>query len=170
LRTAGELADGTLPIFYSPEQPDLVTGPVLAGRKKTGRGHTMDGFDAAPSVRIMLGSDVQACLDAIRPALALNIGGMGPRGKNFYNDAAVRLGFEAAAKTIQDLYLDGKKDEAVAAVPDRLVDEISLCGPAERIRDRLAAWMDVAKAGHIGTMVLKGATVDAMRLVAEIVL
>ena len=77
---------------------------------------------------------------------------------------------KAAAKTIQDLYLDGKKNDAAAAVPDKLVDEISLCGPAERIKDRLAAWQDVAKRGDLGTMVLKGASLDAMRVVAEAVL
>jgi alkanesulfonate monooxygenase SsuD/methylene tetrahydromethanopterin reductase-like flavin-dependent oxidoreductase (luciferase family) len=95
---------------------------------------------------------------------------MGARSKNYYNDVAVKLGFEAEAKTIQDLFLDGKKTEAAAAVPDRLVDEISLCGPAERIRDRLAAWQDASRAGHIGTMVLTGASVDVMRVVAETVL
>jgi hypothetical protein len=80
------------------------------------------------------------------------------------------LGYESAAKTSQDLYLDGKKTEAAASVPDKLVDEISLCGPAERIKDRLAAWQAVAKGGELGTMVLKGASVDAMRVIAETVL
>src|SRR6185437_1731964 len=170
LRPAGEVADGVLPIFYSPEQPGIVTDPILEGRKKAGRPVTMDGFDVAPYVRAKLGPDVQACRDAIRPELALYIGGMGARSKNYYNDVAIKLGFEGAAKTVQDLYLDGKKNEAAAAIPDKLVDEISLCGPAERIKDRLAAWKDVAKAGHLGTMVLKGAKVDVMRVVAEAVL
>ena len=85
-----------------------------------------------------MGPDVAACRDAIRPELALYIGGMGARSKNFYNDMVSKMGFEGEAKTIQDLYLDGKKNEAAAAVPDALIDAISLCGPAERIRDRLA--------------------------------
>jgi F420-dependent oxidoreductase-like protein len=170
LRMAGEVADGTLPIFYSPEQPDIVTAPILAGRKKAGRGTSMAGFDVAPYVRAKMGPDVQACRDAIRPGLALYIGGMGARSKNYYNDVAVKLGFEGEAKTIQDLFLDGKKTEAAAAVPDKLVDEISLCGPAERIKDRLAVWKDAAKAGHIGTMVLTGASAEVMRIVAETVL
>jgi len=170
LRTAGEVADGTLPIFYSPDQPNIVTEPILAGRTKAGRGATLAGFDVAPYVRAKLGPDVQACRDAIRPELALYIGGMGARSKNYYNDVAIKLGFEGEARTIQDLYLDGKKNEAAAAVPDRLVDEISLCGPAERIKDRLAAWKDVSEAGHIGTMVLKGVSVEVMRVVAEAVL
>lgn len=170
LRTAGEAADGTLPIFYSPEQPDIVTAPVREGRRKAGRPDTMAGFDVAPYVRVKLGDDVQSCRDAIRPELALYIGGMGARAKNFYNDVAIKLGYEGAAKTIQDLYLNGKKTEAAAQVPDALVDEISLCGPADRIKDRLAAWKDCAARGHLGTMVLKGASVEAMRVVAEAVL
>ena len=130
----------------------------------------MASFDVAPYVRAKLGPDVQACRDAIRPELALYIGGMGARAKNYYNDVAIKLGFAGEAKTIQDLYLDGKKSEAAAAVSDKLVDEISLCGPAERIKDRLAAWKACFHSGHIGTMVLKGASVEVMRVVAEAVL
>jgi F420-dependent oxidoreductase-like protein len=170
LRNAGEVADGVLPIFYSPEQPDIVSAPVLEGMKKAGRPATLEKFDVAPYVRAKMGPDVAACRDAIRPELALYIGGMGARAKNYYNDVAIKLGYEGEAKTIQNLYLDGKKAEAAAAVPDRLIDEISLVGPAERIKDRLAAWKDVAKAGDLRTMVLKGASVDVMRVVAEAVL
>jgi len=170
LRTAGEVADGVLPIFYSPERPGIVTDPVLEGMRKAGRTPSLEAFDVAPYVRMKMGPDVQACRDAIRPELALYIGGMGARTKNFYNDVAIKLGYEGAAKAIQDLYLDGKKAEAAAAVPDRLVDEISLVGPAEMIRDRLAAWKQVARDRHVGTMVLKGASIDVMRVVAEAVL
>jgi len=168
LRMAGEVADGNLPIFFSPDAPDVVTGPTLEGRKKSGK--TMEGFDSAPFVRAKLGPDVAACRDAIRPELALYIGGMGARSKNFYNDMVSQMGFEGQARTIQDLYLDGKKNEAAAAVPDALIDAISLCGPAERIKDRLEAWKDASKAGHVGTMVLKGSSVDVLRVVAEAVL
>ncbi|HET8996256.1 MAG TPA: LLM class F420-dependent oxidoreductase, partial [Acetobacteraceae bacterium] len=170
LRTAGECADGVLPIFYSPEQPNVVSDPILEGKKKAGRPVTISDFDVAPYVRVKLGADVAACRDAIRPELALYIGGMGARAKNYYNDVAIKLGYEAEAKTIQDLYLDGKKTDAAAAVPDRLVDEISLVGPAERIKDRLQAWKEAARSGHLGTMVLKGASIEAMRVVAEAVL
>ena len=96
LRTAGEVADGNLPIFFSPDAPDVVTGPTLEGRKKAGK--TMEGFDTAPFVRAMLGPDVAACRDAIRPELALYIGGMGARAKNFYNDMVVKMGFEGEAQ------------------------------------------------------------------------
>jgi alkanesulfonate monooxygenase SsuD/methylene tetrahydromethanopterin reductase-like flavin-dependent oxidoreductase (luciferase family) len=168
LRAAGEVADGNLPIFFSPDAPDVVTGPTLEGRKKVGK--TMAGFDTAPYVRAKLGPDVAACRDQIRPELALYIGGMGARTKNFYNDMVSKMGFAGEAKVIQDLYLDGKKNEAAAAVPDALIDAISLVGPADRIRDRLQAWKAVAKDGHVGTMVLKGATTEVMRVVAEAVL
>lgn len=168
LRAAGEVADGNLPIFFSPDAPDVVTGPTLDGRKKIGK--TMEGFDTAPYVRAKMGPDVAACRDQIRPELALYIGGMGARTKNFYNDMVSKMGFASEAKIIQDLYLDGKKNEAAAAVPDALIDAISLVGPAERIRDRLQAWKATAKDGHVGTMVLKGATVEVMRVVAAAVL
>ena len=170
LSTAGECADGVLPIFYSPDQPQIVSAPILEGMKKAGRPATLANFDVAPYVRAKLGPDVAACRDAIRPELALYIGGMGARSKNYYNDVAIKLGYEGAARTIQDLYLDGKKTGAAAAVPDKLIDEISLVGPAERIKDRLAAWQQVAKDRAIGTMVLKGASIEVMRVVAEAVL
>ena len=170
LRTAGECADGVLPIFYSPEQPEIVSIPILDGMKKAGRQPTLAKFDVAPYVRVKLGPDVAACRDAIRPELALYIGGMGARTKNYYNDVAIKLGYEGAAKAIQELYLDGKKTEAAAAVPDKLIDEISLVGPAERIKDRLAAWQQAAKDRSVGTIVLKGTSIAAMRVVAEAVL
>jgi F420-dependent oxidoreductase-like protein len=170
LRTAGEVANGVLPIFYSPEQPKVVTDSLLEGMRRAGREPTLADFDIAPYVRTRMGDDLQACRDAIRPELALYIGGMGARTKNFYNAVACKLGYEGAAKKIQDLFLDGKKNEAAAAVPDALVDEISLVGSADRIKDRLHAWKDAAKAHNVGTMVLIGASVDAMRVVAEAVL
>jgi F420-dependent oxidoreductase-like protein len=168
LRMAGEVADGNLPIFFSPDAPEVVTGPTLEGRRKVGK--TMEGFDNAPFVRANMGPDVAACRDAIRPELALYIGGMGARSKNFYNDMVSKMGFEGEAKAIQNFYLDGKKNEAAAAVPDALIDAISLCGPSERIRDRLAAWKDAAEAGQVGTMVLKSSGIDVLRVVAEAVL
>jgi F420-dependent oxidoreductase-like protein len=170
LRTAGECADGVLPIFYSPEQPHIVSDPILSGMKKAGRPATLANFDVAPYVRVKLGADVAACRDAIRPELALYIGGMGARSKNYYNDVAIKLGYEGAAIAIQDLFLDGKKTEAAAAVPDKPIDEISLVGPAERIKERLAVWQHAAKDHFVGTMILKGASIEAMRVVAEAVL
>jgi alkanesulfonate monooxygenase SsuD/methylene tetrahydromethanopterin reductase-like flavin-dependent oxidoreductase (luciferase family) len=147
-----------------------VVQPILNGRAKAGKSRDLNGFDLAPYVKVSMGADLQACRDALRPNLALYIGGMGARSKNFYNDFAVRLGYEESAAKIQDLYLGGRKKEAEALVPDKLIDEIALVGTADRIKDRLQAWQQVAKAGKLTTMVLTGASVDALRVVAEAVL
>jgi F420-dependent oxidoreductase-like protein len=170
LRTAGEVADGVLPFFMSPERPEAITAPILEGIAKASNGKTLADFDIAPYVRIAMGDDVAACRDAIRPQLALYIGGMGARSKNYYNDLTKRLGYEAAAIEIQNHFLAGHRKEAEAAVPDALIDEISLIGPKERIRDRLAAWQELAKDHRVGTLLLVGATKDALRSVAEAVM
>jgi F420-dependent oxidoreductase-like protein len=167
LRVSGEIADGNIPIFFSPEGADAVLAPLREGMAKGER--SMAGFDNAPHVKIRVG-DLAECRDQIRPELALYIGGMGARGRNFYTDFACRLGFEAEAHAIQGLYLDGQKDRAAAAVPDRLIDQIALVGPPDRIRGRLADWKAVADDGRLGTMILTGATMEAARLVAEAVL
>ncbi|MBI4514658.1 MAG: LLM class F420-dependent oxidoreductase [Deltaproteobacteria bacterium] len=162
---AAEIADGWLPIFYSPYRAEQVYRDALhRGFNKAGNGKGLHNFDIAAGPVVILGDDVAGCLNFIKPVLALYIGGMGARGKNFYNELACRYGFEEAAKTIQDLYLEGKKDEAAAAVPDQLADEISLVGPKERIRDRLAAW----RASSVTTMVCGTMQVDAVRLLAEL--
>jgi F420-dependent oxidoreductase-like protein len=170
LRVAGEIADGTLPFFMSPEQAEAVAGPVRAGIATAGNGKTLADFDLAPYVRVAIGDDVAACRDAIRPNLALYIGGMGARSKNFYNDLAKRMGYEAAAAAIQDHYLAGRRKAAEAAVPDALIDETSLVGPRERVRERLQAWQALAADHRVGTLVLAGADVAALRVVAEAVL
>jgi F420-dependent oxidoreductase-like protein len=170
LRTAGEVADGTLPFFMSPEQAEAIVGPVREGIAKAGHDKTLADFDLAPYVRVAIGDDLAACRDAIRPNLALYVGGMGARSKNFYNDLAKRMGYEAAAITIQDHYLAGRRKEAEAAVPDRLIDETSLVGPKERIRERLQAWQAIAGDHRIGSLVLAGADIAALRTVAEAVL
>ena len=170
LRTAGEVADGVLPFLMSPERTGLITEPVLEGRLVAGRGRTLDGFDIAPYVAVAMGSDLQVCRDSIKPHLALYIGGMGARGKNFYNDYCKRMGYEAAAVKIQDAYLAGCRDEAIAAVPDALIDESALVGPPERIKDRLQVWKERAKDSSIGTMLLGSASIEALRVVAEAVL
>ena len=167
LRTAGEVADGTLPIYMSPEQTDLITGPLLEGMAKAQGNKTLADFDVAPYVRVALGDDLQACRDAIRPELALYIGGMGAREKNFYNDYAKRLGYADAAVKIQDEFLGGRRAEAAAAVPDALIDELCLVGSADRIKDRLQAWKEASKSNAVGTMLLGNASVDAMRVIAE---
>jgi F420-dependent oxidoreductase-like protein len=170
LRTAGEIADGVQPIYMSPERTGLVTEHVLAGMAAAGKGKTLADFDIAPFVRVAMGKDLQACRDALKPEMALYIGGMGARTKNFYNDYVKRLGYEEAAVKIQDAYLGGRKGEAAAAVPDKLIDETALVGPPDRIKDRLQAWKAGAKGNTIGTMLLGGASIEALRVAAEAVL
>ena len=171
LRNAGEVADGVLPFFMSPEKAEVVTEPVREGLAKAGQGRTLADFDVAPYVRISLGDDLQACRDALKPELALYIGGMGARNKNFYNDFTKRLGYEEADAKIQDAFLAGRRAEAQAAVPDALVDEVSLVGSKDRIADRLQAWREAAGRNEVGSILLGGAvTAEALRVVAEAVL
>jgi F420-dependent oxidoreductase-like protein len=160
---AAEIADGWLPIWYSPHRTHVFKGALDAGFARAGGGKSLATFDIAASVNVVIGNDVQKCLGHIKPGLALYIGGMGARGKNFYNDLACRYGFEAEAKKIQDLYLGGKKDEAAAAVPDQLADEVSLVGPPERIRDRLQAWRE----SGVTTVVCGTRQIEALRVLAE---
>jgi F420-dependent oxidoreductase-like protein len=160
---AAEIADGWLPIWYTPYRTKVYDEPLRAGFAKAGGGKALASFDIAPSVTVIQGSDVPSCLEMIKPFLALYIGGMGARGKNFYNQLACRYGFEAEAKKIQDLYLDGKKNEATAAVPDALADEVSLVGPPERIKERLAPWRE----SGITTMICALRQPEAIRTLAE---
>ncbi|NOT62097.1 MAG: LLM class F420-dependent oxidoreductase [Acidobacteria bacterium] len=164
---AAELADGWLPIFFSPERVGSYKEWLDEGFAKAGGGKDMTtGFDIAPTVHIVLGDDVTACRNQVKPMLALYIGGMGAKGKNFYYDIACRYGYAAAAEQIQALYLTGKKMEAMAAVPDALVDEVALCGPRERIAERLSAW----KTCGITTMICGTSDINALRMMAELAL
>jgi F420-dependent oxidoreductase-like protein len=156
VRLAAEIADGFLPIFWSPTRWESAFGESLAGVD-------FDTFDVAPSVTVVVGDDVAACRDMVKPFLALYVGGMGARGRNFYNDLACRYGYEGAAKEVQDLYLDGKKADAAAAIPDELVDEVALVGPKERITERLELW----KASPITTMIINAMQPEAMQIVAD---
>ena len=113
------------------------------------------------------GDDLDMCRAPIKEFLALYIGGMGAKEKNFYNEYTIKLGYEAEAHTIQDLYLSGHKREAVAAVPDSLVDEMSLIGPKERIRDRAQRWQEAAKNNQVGTMLVTAAQPEALNVLAE---
>jgi F420-dependent oxidoreductase-like protein len=165
---AGEVADGWLPIFFSPEHVSEVRGPLEEGAARSGR--SLDGFDMAPTVNTFVSDDVAGARDRMRPFLALYIGGMGSREQNFYNQLVQRYGFEDAAMKVQNLYLDGKKEEAAAALPDELIDLITLCGPRDVVRDRLAAFRDAG----VGTLIV-GPTawtteerIEQLRAVAEL--
>jgi F420-dependent oxidoreductase-like protein len=156
LELTGEVADGWLAVFFSPEYAGDLLGHLTAGRAKAGK--TMDGFDVVPTVPLSAGADVRACADPIRPYAALYVGGMGSREQNFYNALARRMGYEQAAQECQDRYLAHDYAGAMAAVPYEFIDETSLLGPTERIAERLAAF---AKAGVTTlTVAPTGATVE----------
>jgi F420-dependent oxidoreductase-like protein len=159
---AGEIADGWLPTFFSPARMGMYREWLDSGLTRSGRDPTSSAFDIAPMVPVFVGDDVQQCRDLVKPFLALYIGGMGARGRNFYNSLAQRYGYEAAAATIQDLYLEGRKGEAAGAVPDELVDEVSLCGPPERIAERMTIWRDAGVTSLIATTL----QLDALRALA----
>jgi alkanesulfonate monooxygenase SsuD/methylene tetrahydromethanopterin reductase-like flavin-dependent oxidoreductase (luciferase family) len=114
-----------------------------------------------------MGDDIEKCRMPVKHNMALYIGGMGARDKNFYNDYAKRLGYEEAAAKIQDLFLSGQKGEAAAAVPDSLVDEVALVGPEDRIRDRLQAWKEAGKKKHVGSLLAGTGDINALRVLAE---
>jgi F420-dependent oxidoreductase-like protein len=154
LELAGELFDGWLAIFYSPEYAKEALGSIEAGRAKVGK--TLDGFDVVPTMPIVVGEDPRACADPIRWYAALYVGGMGSREKNFYNQLAVRMGFDDAAKQVQDLYLSRDYDGAAAAVPYEFIEQTSLLGTKEHIADR----MRVLAASGVTTLTLSpfGAT------------
>jgi F420-dependent oxidoreductase-like protein len=163
---AAEVADGWLPIFFSPERIGVYREWLDEGFAKAGGGKDLTVFDIAPTATIVMGDDVAACRNTIKPHLALYIGGMGAREKNFYFNIACRYGYEEAARKIQDLYLAGKKMEAIAAVPDELVDEVALCGPRERIAERLEAW----KTSGITTLICGASDIKTLRVMAELAL
>jgi F420-dependent oxidoreductase-like protein len=162
---SAEIADGWLPVFFAPRCYDEVfKGHIDAGFAKSGK--TLANFDIAPTVRVEVGDDLDACRAKVKPHLALYVGGMGAKDKNFYHDLVTRYGYGEAANKIQELYLAGKKAEAIAAVPDELVDDVALCGTKERIKDLLQMW----KSSPITTLNLAVDNPEAFMAVAEAVL
>jgi F420-dependent oxidoreductase-like protein len=155
---AADIADGWLPIFVAPERFDDTFGPSLAARPPD--------FEIAATASVFVGDDVAALRDALRPHVALYVGGMGAKGRNFYNSLVRRYGWEKEAERIQELYLAGKQREAIAAVPDELVDAVSLVGPKERIAERLEAWRETP----VTTLVLGTTQPEALQTLAELVL
>jgi F420-dependent oxidoreductase-like protein len=167
LRCAAEVADGVFPMMMDPEQFDRSYLPYLEqGFAKAGGGKSLARFAVVAGATVIVSDDLEKARNAVKPGMALYIGGMGARNKNFYNDLARRLGYEEAAKRIQDLYLDGKKAEATAAVPDALVDAVHLVGPRARIKERLQAWREAGKKGWVHTLQVGGGP-EALELLAE---
>jgi alkanesulfonate monooxygenase SsuD/methylene tetrahydromethanopterin reductase-like flavin-dependent oxidoreductase (luciferase family) len=166
---AGEIADGVIPTLFSPEHVAVMRDELAIGVART-EGKTLDDVEIAPSVQVYVGDDWEEARNLMRPFLALYIGGMGSRKQNFYNALVRRYGFEEAAQEIQDLYLDGDKDGAMAALPDDLIDAVSICGPKEHVRERLAAYRE-AGVGTLGVTPMAWTREDRiaqLRLVAEL--
>jgi F420-dependent oxidoreductase-like protein len=169
-RLSGELADGVIPAFASPTKMEVVVDNVRQGLETAGRSTDFEDFDIAPFVHFSLGDDIEACRESTRQMLALYVGGMGAKTKNYYNAFARRLGYGDAAAEIQELYLSGRKRDAATAVPAALIDEISLVGTENRIREQAEPWLAARDAGHIGTMILRVTDPVAMALAADIFL
>ncbi len=165
---AGEIADGWLPVFFSPEHTAELRAPLLEGAARSAR--SLDGFRICPSVNVMIGDDLESARNAMRPMLALYVGGMGSREQNFYNRLVSSYGFEAAAKEVQDLYLAGRRSEAMEALPDELIDLVNIVGPRDQARERIRAFRDAG----VDTLIVSGMAVDTesrieqLRLVAEL--
>ena len=170
LRTSAEVADGVFPVWMNPERFDLFENALNEGFERAGNGKSLDSFEIAPFVEVVIDDDLERARRVVREHLALYVGGMGARTKNFYNDYAKRLGYEAAAVEVQDHFLAGRRPEAAAAVPDQLIDDVALVGPADRIRDRLQRWKEAGARRHIGSLLIRRTTVEAARLLAEEIL
>jgi F420-dependent oxidoreductase-like protein len=162
---AGELCDGWLALFFSPKHEGFYRDALAEGFAREGARRSFDDFEVAATVPLIVHDDVEQAADMLRPMYALYFGGMGARGRNFHHDVAVRLGYADEAKEIQDLYLDGKKGDAAAAVPTQLVEELALIGPADKVRHDLEAWRE-----SIATTLLIGGDAAMVRQAAELVL
>ena len=161
---AGEICDGWLALFFAPRHQDFYRDALAEGFARDGAQHDFDSFEVCATVPLIVHDDVEQAADMLRPMYALYFGGMGARKANFHNDVPRRMGYEDEATRIQDLYLDGKKDEAAAAVPTKLVEELALIGPADKIRDELDAWRE-----SIATTLLIGGDAAMVRTAAELV-
>ena len=166
---AAEVCDGLFPIWMDPDKFSVFDEPISKGFEAAGN-KTLTDFDISPFVTVVIGDSVEECMAPIRGNMALYIGGMGARDKNFYNDYAKKLGFEEDAVRIQDLFLSGRREEAMAAVPAELIDACHLIGPADRIRDRLQRWKEAGDRGEVGTMLIGSGQPEALQLIAETML
>jgi F420-dependent oxidoreductase-like protein len=167
LELAGELADGWLAVFFTPDFAEEQLDHLRTGRAVAGE--TLDGFDVMPTFPLVVGPDPRACADPVRPYAALYVGGMGSREQNFYNALAVRMGFADAARQVQDLYLDRRHRDAMAAVPYEFIDQTSLLGDVDRIAERLqvlaAAGVTTCAVGPYGASVEE--KVQALTVLAD---
>jgi len=165
---AGEIADGWIPTLFSPEHVSEFRPLLEEGAARSGR--SLEGFALAPTVNVYVGDDVAAARDRMRPFLALYVGGMGSREQNFYNALVGRYGFEDAAREVQDLYLEGRREEAAGALPDELIDMVTLAGPRDHVRERLQVFREagVHTLGVTPMAFIKDERLEQLRLVAEL--
>jgi F420-dependent oxidoreductase-like protein len=161
---AAEIADGWLPIYYSPKVGDMYKSWLQSGFDKAGR--TGAGFEIATTGQVVVTDDARTAIDAMKPVLGFYIGGMGAKDMNFHKDVFGRMGYEKEVQEVQDLFFEGKRDQAIAAVPDSLVTDISLIGPVAKIRDDLAEWEEAG----VTMLVIGTRSIDEIRTVAEAIL
>jgi F420-dependent oxidoreductase-like protein len=167
-KLAGEIADGWIPTLFSPEHVAEFRPLLEEGAARSGR--SLDGFRIMPTVNTYIGEDVEQARNLTRPFIALYVGGMGSRKQNFYNSLVQRYGFEDEAKKVQDLYLEGKREEAMAALSDELIDTVSLVGPKEKVREKLQVFRE-AGVHTLGITPLafdKEGRLEQLRLLAEL--
>jgi F420-dependent oxidoreductase-like protein len=162
---AAEICDGWLALFFSPGNEAVYRESLEEGFAREGARRSWDDFEVVATVPMLPIDDVEAAADMLRPMYALYFGGMGAKKVNFHANVAIRMGYEAEVQKIQDLYLDGKKDEACAAVPTKLVEELALIGPKEKIRDELEGWRE-----SVATTMLVSGDAALLRTAAELVL
>ena len=170
VKAAAEVVDGFIPIYMDPTRFDVFEEHIEAGLTKAGDGKSLETFDVMPMCYINIDEDVEAASRPVRENVSFYIGGMGARDKNFYCDYAKRIGFEDEAQNIQNLFLDGKRGEAAAAVPQKLIDQVALVGPRGRIVEKLSVWKAAAKKRHVDTLIARTNSKEALQLLAETVL
>jgi F420-dependent oxidoreductase-like protein len=162
---AAEICDGWLALFFSPEDEGFYRDALAEGFARDGARRTAEDFEVAVTVPMIIHDDVEQAADYLRPMYALYFGGMGAKGVNFHANVAIRLGYEEVVTKVQDLYLDGKKDEAGAALPTELIERMTLIGPKDKIRDDLERWRE-----SLATTLLISGDAALLREAAELVL
>ncbi len=162
---AAELCDGWLALFYSPNHDDIYADALAEGFGRPNARRSRDDFEVAASVPLIVTDNPEAAIDAVRPMYALYFGGMGAKNVNFHANVPIRMGYEAEVRKIQDLYLSGKKDEAAAAIPLKLIEELTLIGTADQIRDKLDAWRE----SSVTTLLIAG-DANTLRTASDLVL
>lgn len=162
---AAEIADGWMALFYSPHAEELYRPQLEEGFARDGARRSLGDFEITATVPLIVHDDVEAAADMVRPFYALYFGGMGAKGVNFHANVPIRMGYEAEIAKVQELYLDGRKDEAAAAIPTRLIEQLALVGPADKIRHDLEAWRD----SLVTTLLISG-DAATVRQAAELVL